>query len=265
MGGKTDNRSPGNSVRRDASKHHVAPMPEATFRPSNLFLSASASPSCRSIRADKCRPRRGTATAILQLALLENSDEHRRNILQEIFRLGVLEKGGVLFQFVCHLINDETAAGRERIMCFLQKRAFLIDLENTKRDAGKNVIAFGNAAALQFAGQRGRIAMDHVQTWIAGKLPFKVACERRIELEQEQMRIRAHSSRDLARMHAFTWTVLRDHAGLAEIHFAGDAFHQRFRAGDDRRNLKWPLQEALEKQHTHETRTLALRFRVVQS
>ena len=40
--------------------------------------------------------------------LCENSDEHRRNVLQKIFRFVALEKRGVLLQFVRDLVNDET-------------------------------------------------------------------------------------------------------------------------------------------------------------
>ena len=68
------------------------------------------------------------AVAVPRSRLLENGDEHRRNILEEIFGLGVIENGGVLPQFVSHLINDEAAAGRERIVAFLQERPFLVDL-----------------------------------------------------------------------------------------------------------------------------------------
>ena len=78
------------------------------------------------------------------------------------------------------------------------------------------------------------------------------------------MRIRSHPSRDLARVHAFTRAVLGDHARLAEIHFAGDPFHERFRAGNDRRDLKRPLQKTLKKQSTHEMRTVASHPHVVQ-
>src|SRR6266542_6280831 len=78
------------------------------------------------------------------------------------------------------------------------------------------------------------------------------------------MRIRSHPSRDLARVHAFTRTVLSDHARLAEIHFAGDAFHERFRAGNNRCDLKRPLQKTLKKQCTHEMRTVVRRPHVVQ-
>jgi hypothetical protein len=42
-------------------------------------------------------------------------------------------------------------------------------------------------------------------------------------------------------VHAFTRTVLSDHSWLAEVHLPGDAFNERFRAGDDRVDLKWPL------------------------
>jgi len=34
---------------------------------------------------------------------------------------------------------------------------------------------------------------------------------------------------------------------LAEIHLTSNTFHQRFRAGDNRGDLKWTLQESLEK------------------
>jgi len=176
----------------------------------------------------------------------------------------VLEKCGVLLQLVGHLINDKTAAGRECIVRFSQERAFLVDLENAERNARKNIVAASDAATFQLIWQRGCIAMDHMHARIACKLPFKCTRERRIELEQEQMRTRTHSSRNLARVYAFTRAVLRDDAWLTEIHFAGDAFHERFRAGNDRRDLKRPLQEALKKQNTHETRTVASRLRVVQ-
>ena len=46
-----------------------------------------------------------------------------------------IEKRGVLFQFVCHLINDETAAGRERIYASLQECPFFIDLQNAEWNA----------------------------------------------------------------------------------------------------------------------------------
>src|ERR1700746_1485875 len=79
------------------------------------------------------------------------------------------------------------------------------------------------------------------------------------------MRIRTHPSCNLARMHSFTRPVLGDRAWLAKIHLVGDTFDQRLRTGDDRRNLKRPLQKLLEKQGTHKTRTVVLHIEVVQS
>src|SRR5436190_3158165 len=79
------------------------------------------------------------------------------------------------------------------------------------------------------------------------------------------MRIRTHASGDRARMHSFSRAVLGDHARLTEIHLADDPLHQRFRAGDDRRDLKGSLQETLEKERTHGSRIVASRLRVVQS
>ena len=72
---------------------------------------------------------------------MKNRDEHRRDILQEIFRFGALENGGVLPQFVGDLVNDELAVPALARRTFSQQRALLIDLENAERDAGKNVIA----------------------------------------------------------------------------------------------------------------------------
>src|ERR1043166_2122743 len=86
---------------------------------------------------------------------------------------------------------------------------------------------------------------------IACELSFQRSCERGVELKQEQVRIRCHSSHYLTRMHAFAWAVLRDHARLREIHFAGDTFHHRLRARHNRRDLERTLQETLKKECTH--------------
>jgi len=159
---------------------------------------------------------------------VKHRDKHWRDILQEIFRFPVLEQRGVLLQFVSDLINDETAAGRQRIICFPQERAFLVDLENAERDARQDIVAASNAAALELERQRSCIPMDHMDTRIGRELPLERTRKCCVKLEQEQMRIWIHSSRNLARVHAFTWPVLGDHAWLAKIHFARDAFHQRF-------------------------------------
>jgi len=106
--------------------------------------------------------------------------------------------------------------------------------------------------------------MNHMDAGVARKLAFEVAGERPIHLEEKQPRVRTHPSRNLPRMHPLARPVLGDHARLAQIHLAGDAFHQRLRAGDDRGDLKWSLQETLEKQCTHGKRIVASRLRVVQ-
>src|SRR5439155_6198875 len=116
--------------------------------------------------------------------------------------------------------------------------AFLVDLENAEWNARKNVIAASDAATFQLEWQRRCVTMDHMHARIACKLPLKSTRERRIEFEQEQMRIRAHPSGNLARVHALARAVLGDHARLAEIHFAGHTFHQRLRAGDNGSDLK---------------------------
>src|SRR6266403_3116592 len=104
----------------------------------------------------------------------------------------------MLLQFICHLINDEAAARRQCVVCFLEKRTFLIDLENAERNARKNIIAFGDASPLQFVRQARRVSMDNVHAPIPGKLSFQIASESLIQLKQEQMRIWTHAPSYLA-------------------------------------------------------------------
>src|SRR5436309_340292 len=67
--------------------------------------------------------------AVPTVRFLKNSNEHGRNVLQEIFGRRTLENFGVLFQFVGDLINDEATANCERVMSLLQQRAFQKSLE----------------------------------------------------------------------------------------------------------------------------------------
>ena len=159
---------------------------------------------------------------------MKNRDEHGRNILQEIFRFGVLEQPGVLLQFICDLVNDETAVGRESIVGFPKQCAFLFNLQNTKRNAGQDVIACAEAAAVQLKWQGGSIPVYDMHARIVLKLPLQISCQRRVQFKQKQMRVWSHASRDFARVYAFSRPVFRDHACLTEIHLACDAFHQRF-------------------------------------
>ena len=200
------------------------------------------------------------------MRLLKNSDEHRRNILQKILRFGLLEKSGVLLQFVRHLIDDEAAAGLERVICFLQECAFLLDLKNAKWNTGKNVIAVIDAGdvSVHVAARRRRHG-SHVTRAVAGKLPFQIARESAIQFEQEQVSnpdtsaVQSRANAHLPR------PVLGNHTWLAEIHLAGDAFHQRLGTGDDGGDLKRSFQKLFEKQGNHETRTVVLHIEVVQS
>jgi len=97
---------------------------------------------------------------------VKNRDEHWRDILQEIFRFGVLENGRVLLQFVSDLVNDKLSVRLQRIVRLSQQRALLLNLENAEWDAGENVIARSEAAAFQLERQRGRVAVDYVHTRI---------------------------------------------------------------------------------------------------
>src|SRR5437763_17165553 len=71
----------------------------------------------------------------------ENSDKHRRNVLQEIFGLGLRRKiDCMLAQFVCHLINNEGAAGGESVVGFTQEITLFFILENAEWNSGDDVV-----------------------------------------------------------------------------------------------------------------------------
>src|SRR4029077_2395025 len=234
----------------------------------NLFRFASVFASCRTLGADAGEARtalrlRGRASgALCRRYFVKHRDKHWRDYFEKIFRFGALENGGVLSQLIGDLVNDKLAVRLKRIVRLSQQCALLLDLENAERNAGKNVIARSEPAAFQLVRQRGRIAMNHMHAPISCKLPFQCSCQLRVEFKQEQMRIRCHTSRDLTRVRAFTRAVLRDHARLAEIHFAGDAFHHRLRAWYNRRDLERTLQETLEKKCAHAERNVRLRCSV---
>ena len=48
--------------------------------------------------------------AVPRLSLLKDGDEHRRNILQTILGFRAVEKGGMLPEFIGHLVNNKGAA-----------------------------------------------------------------------------------------------------------------------------------------------------------
>src|SRR6266516_3409529 len=145
---------------------HGAHSPEATSRPSNLFRCASASLSCGTVCSNANQSRqsfrlRGSSSAAMwRWRLVKDSDEHRRDVLQEVFRFAMLEKRRVLLQFVGYLVNDESAVRRESVIGFLKERPFLLDRENAEWNARKDVIAFGEPAPPQLIGQRGSVAMN---------------------------------------------------------------------------------------------------------
>jgi len=84
--------------------------------------------------------------------LVKNSDEHRRDVLQEVFRFAMLEKRRVLLQFVGYLVNDESSVRRESVIGFLKERPFLLDRKNAEWNTRKDIIALGEPAPSQLIG-----------------------------------------------------------------------------------------------------------------
>src|SRR5213078_5171303 len=155
MAAEIGNRLPENSKLLDAWTRRGEHGRARSSRPSNLFRLASVFPSCRTLCADAGEARtafrlRGLAsTALCGRYFVKHRDKHWRDILQEIFRFGALENGGVLPQFVGDLVNDELASLRKSVVRFSQQRAFLLDLKDAERDAGENVITRSKPVAFQ--------------------------------------------------------------------------------------------------------------------
>lgn len=53
-------------------------------------------------------------------------------------------------------------------------------------------------------------------------------------------------------MATFTGAVFGDDAWLGEVHFVGDAFDERFGAGDDGGDLEGSLEKSLKEDGAHE-------------
>ena len=61
-----------------------------------------------------------------------------------------------------------------------------------------------------------------------------------------------HAAEDFAGMATFTGAVFGDDAWLGEVHFVGDAFDERFGAGDDGGDLEGSLVKSLKEDGAHE-------------
>src|SRR5437879_4441681 len=109
---------------------HKGRMPGLTSHPSSPFQYDSRQPSCQASWRKSLRPllHGGPHTSIQHICFPKNRDEHRRNVLQKIFRLRLIENGGVLFQLVRNLVDDEAAVRSEGFMRFLQEPTFLVDV-----------------------------------------------------------------------------------------------------------------------------------------
>src|SRR6266481_7399238 len=189
MAGEIGSRLPENSKLRDAWTRRGEHPWARSSRPLNLFRFASVFPSCRTLCANAGEARtafrlRGRASAALcGRYFVKYRDKHWRDILQKIFRFVALENGGVLPQLIGDLVNDKLAVRLKRIVCLSQECTLLLDLENAKRNAGKNVIARSESAAFKLVRQRGCVAMDHVDATIARKLSFQCSRQCRVEFE----------------------------------------------------------------------------------
>src|SRR5205085_12421663 len=150
--------------------------------PSNLFRFASVFPSCRTLCANAgeartaFRLRRGASSGLRRRCFVKHRDKHWGDILQKIFRFVALENSGVLPQLIGDLVNDKLAVGLKCIVRLSQQRAFLLDFENTERNAGENVVTRIEPATFQLIRQRRRVSMNDVYAWVAGKLALQRSC-----------------------------------------------------------------------------------------
>ena len=117
--------------------------------------------------------------------LMENGDEHWWNIREKILRLRAIKKRGVLSEFIRDLVDDEAAALRKRLICFREQRPLFFDFENAERDSGKNIVAVGDAPALQLFRQARGISVDDVDARVIRELASEIPGKGRIQLEEK--------------------------------------------------------------------------------
>src|SRR5260221_3543135 len=183
-------------------------------------------------------------------------DEHRRKILQTIFRLHAREVAAVVHELVCDLVNDERRARvrRERVERVLQKLTLFCGLKDAERDPGDNIVAVRDAAQRKLGRELGCIAVQDRDAPIAAELLAEMPRELRVELEEQQPRIRVHPPRELTGVAAFARPEFRDHPRGAQVHFRGDLANERLRTRHDRGDLKWMFDKSLQEYGAHGTR-----------
>src|SRR5207302_10590047 len=139
------NRSPEHSRPYAGSTRRKVRLSARPSRPSSLFRCAFLRFSSRVV-GGKAGRRINRAVSVSDRGFAENGDEHRRNVLQKIFGRGAGKICGVLAQLVCYLINNESATGREGLVCLLKQVAFFFLLQNAERNSRDDVIALHDAA-----------------------------------------------------------------------------------------------------------------------
>src|SRR4051794_24210217 len=124
-----------------------------------------------------------TAVSVEPTHFVEDRDKHRRNILEDVFGFGAIEKGRMLPEFVGDLVNDKAAAVVQSFIRFFEQGSLLIDLENTERDPGENIITARNAAMGQLFGKFCGVPVDDMDSRIAGELALQIPRKSRVQLE----------------------------------------------------------------------------------
>ena len=175
---------------------------------------------------------------LLRVRLEKLRDEHRRDIPQAPLALGAREMVAVAAgaQLVCDLVDDERRVrlGREHRVGVVEDLALFRLVQNAERDAGHDIVAMREALFREHLGELHAVVVVDADARVVCELFAEVVAEFGINLEEHQVRIRAHPLRDFAGVAALAGAEFRDNARAAVIHLVGHLANERFGTRHDR-------------------------------
>jgi hypothetical protein len=138
---------------------------------------------------------------------------------------------------VAMLVDEKRATGHERLARGLDERVALLRAQKRKRNAAQDVIGFFRAGLLEKARHVLRRLFENLHARIVAKLLAQTAHEVGVRLDEDELPLRSHFSKNGPAENPRRRAVLNDHAACAQVHFLDHPPHQKWRRRHDRRHV----------------------------
>ena len=182
-------------------------------------------------------------------------DEHRRHIAQAILalRVGKVITVAARAQLIRDLVNDEC---RVRLRCehrvsVIEDLALFRLFEDAERNARDDIVAVRQTFFRQHIGELHAVLIVDADAQIVRELPAEMFAKFRINFKEQQVGIRMHPLRDLARVAAFAGTEFRDNTRSAVIHFVGHFADERLGTRHNRGHPPGASEESFQEKCAH--------------